>query len=149
MKQIAIFFTMMMFALATLAQSNADKICGTYLVIEKNEVSTVKVSRMANGNFEGKIVWMKNPNFDDGSPKTDVKNPDPSKRNTPADKIVLLHNFKYDSKNDEWGGEIYNPVEGDMYKAYAKFESPKKLKVRGYVGLPIFGRSMYWTKLDE
>ena len=85
----------------------------------------------------------------DGSPKTDIKNPDPNKRNTPADKIVLLHNFKYNASDDEWSGEIYNPVEGDMYKAYAKFESPKKLKVRGYVGLPIFGRSMYWTKLDE
>jgi len=149
MKQIAIFFTMMMFALATLAQGNAEKICGTYLVIEKSEVSKVKVTRMSNGNFEGKIVWMKNPTFEDGSPKTDVMNPDPSKRNTPADKIVLLHNFKYNSKDDEWSGEIYNPVEGDMYKAYAKFESPKKLKVRGYVGLPIFGRSMYWVKLDE
>ncbi len=140
---------MIMFALTSLAQGNAEKICGTYLVIEKSEVSKVKVTRMSNGNFQGKIVWMKNPYFEDGSPKTDIKNPDPSKRDTPADKIVLLHNFKYDASDDEWSGEIYNPVEGDMYKAYAKFESPKKLKVRGYVGLPIFGRSMYWTKLDE
>ena len=36
MKHIAIFFTMMMFAFATFAQSNAEKICGTYLVIEKS-----------------------------------------------------------------------------------------------------------------
>lgn len=138
----------MALALASFAQSNAEKICGTYLVIEKSEVSKVKVSRMSNGNFEGKIIWVKEPNFEDGTPKTDVMNPDPNKQKTPVDKIVLLHNFKYDADNDEWGGEIYNPVEGEMYKAYAKFESPKKLKVRGYVGLPIFGRSMYWTKIE-
>lgn len=149
MRKIAVFFTIMMLALASFAQGNAEKICGTYLVIEKSEVSKVKVTRKPNGDFEGKIIWMQNPKFEDGSPKTDVKNPDPAKRNTPADKIVLLHNFKYDASDDEWSGEIYNPVEGDMYKAYAKFESPKKLKVRGYVGLPIFGRSMYWVKLDE
>jgi uncharacterized protein (DUF2147 family) len=148
MKQLTLILIILVASLPMFSQSNAEKICGTYLVVEKSEVSKVKITRMSNGNFEGKIVWMKNPKFDDGTPKTDVMNPDPSKRKTPADKIVLLHNFKYDSKNDEWSGEIYNPVEGNMYKAYAKFESPKKLKVRGYVGLPIFGRSMYWDKLD-
>ena len=149
MKRLAVILIAIALASPSFSQSNAEKICGTYLVIEKSEVSKVKVTRTSNGNFEGKIVWMKNPYFEDGSPKTDIKNPDPNKRNTPADKIVLLHNFKYNASDDEWSGEIYNPVEGDMYKAYAKFESPKKLKVRGYVGLPIFGRSMYWTKLDE
>ncbi len=128
------------------AQSKADRICGVYLVIEKNEVSKVRVSKAENGNYVGKIIWMKNPKFDDGTPKTDVMNPDPKLRKTPADKIVLLHNFKYDASEDEWSGEIYNPVEGKTYKAYAEFESDKKLKVRGYVGLPILGRSMYWTK---
>ena len=149
MKRLAVILIAIALAFSSFSQSNAEKICGTYLVIEKSEVSKVKVTRKSNGDFEGKIVWMKNPYFEDGSPKTDIKNPDPNKRNTPADKIVLLHNFKYNASDDEWSGEIYNPVEGDMYKAYAKFESPKKLKVRGYVGLPIFGRSMYWTKLDE
>ena len=60
----------------------------------------------------------------------------------------VIHNFKYNASDNEWSGEIYNPVEGEMYKAYAKFETAKRLKVRGYVGLPIFGRSMYWIKLD-
>jgi len=153
MKQITILLIMLASAFTSCSQTppkdaNADKICGIYLVTEKSEVSKVKISRLSNGEYEGKIIWMKNPNFDNGKPKTDIKNPDPSKRNTPADKIVLLHNFKYDSSDDEWSGEIYNPVEGNTYNAYAKFESPTQLKVRGYVGLPMFGRSMYWTKLE-
>lgn len=148
MKLIAVILMAVTLAIPSFSQSKAEKICGIYLVIEKSEISKVKITRLPNGNFEGKIIWMKNPYFEDGSPKTDIMNPDPSKHNTPADKIVLLHNFKYDAGDDEWNGEIYNPVDGDMYKAYAKFESPTKLKVRGYVGLPIFGRSVYWTKLE-
>lgn len=130
------------------AQNNPNKICGTYLVNEKGEISKVKISQNPDGSFEGKIIWMKEPNFKDGKPKTDVKNPDPAKRTTPADKIVLLHNFKYDSKNNEWKGQIYNPVEGKIYKSYAVFENDKKLKIRGYVGVPALGRSVYWDKID-
>ncbi len=148
MKHLAIILAILLSAHTVFSQNKAEKICGVYLVIEKSEVSKVKVSRMSNGNFEGKIIWMKNPNFEDGTPKTDVMNPDPKLQKTPADKIVLLHNFKYNASDNEWSGEIYNPVEGKLYKAYASFESDKKLKVRGYVGLPIFGRSMYWTKLE-
>lgn len=148
MKQL-VFVAVFLFSLCSLqAQSKADKICGVYLVVEKSEISKVRVSKSSNGNYVGKIIWMKEPNFANGTPKTDVMNPNPSLRKTPADKIVLLHNFKYDASDDEWSGEIYNPVEGEMYKAYAKFESDKKLKVRGYVGLPILGRSMYWEKLE-
>lgn len=148
MKRTILSVIIMVSAFTLFSQSKADRICGIYLVVEKNEVSKVKVSRMSNGNFEGKIIWMKEPNFKDGTPKTDVMNPNPNLRKTPADKIVLLHNFKYDASDDEWSGEIYNPVEGKMYKAYAAFENDKKLKVRGYVGLPMFGRSMYWTRVE-
>lgn len=148
MKKAIITIIIMVSTLSMFAQNKADRICGVYLVVEKSEVSKVKVSRMANGNFEGKIIWMKEPKFKDGTPKTDIMNPDPNLKKTPADKIVLLHNFKYNADDNEWSGEIYNPVEGKMYKAYAAFENDQKLKVRGYVGLPMFGRSMYWTRVE-
>ena len=77
MKRLAVILIAIALAFPSFSQSNAEKICGTYLVIEKSEVSKVKVTRKSNGDFEGKIIWMKNPYFEDGSPKTDIKNPDP------------------------------------------------------------------------
>lgn len=148
MKHILIAISLILMVLTGFSQNKADKICGIYKIIEKSEVSKVKISRLSNGNFEGKIIWMKEPNFKDGTPKTDIMNPDPKLRQTPADKIVLLKNFKYNEKNNEWQGEIYNPVEGKTYKAYAKFQSEKVLKVRGYVGVPALGRTIYWDKLN-
>ena len=53
--------------------AQADKIIGVYDVTEKGEVSKVQIYKKANGNYEGRVIWMKNPNFKDGTPKTDLE----------------------------------------------------------------------------
>ncbi len=134
-----------------ITDNGADKIVGIYYVIEPDskEESKVEIYKTASGKYEGKVIWLKEPRFPDGSYKTDIKNPDPNMRKVRGDQIVLLKNFTYNAKKEEWsGGEIYNPVEGKTYKAFMKFESPTKLKVRGYIGVSALGRSMYWTKIS-
>ena len=148
----ALFFTLFLLAATqfSVAQNPADRILGTYYVIEPDskEESKVHIYKTNDGKYHGKIIWMKNPNFPDGSPKMDIKNPDPKLRSVRGDRIVLMKNFTYNPKNGEWiNGEIYNPVEGKTYKCKLAFESETKLKVRGYVGIPALGRSMYWKKL--
>ena len=131
------------------SQSNADKLIGNYYVIKtdtKSE-SRIQVYKTSDGKYEGKIIWLKYPNHPDGTPKYDDKNPDPELRKVKSDHVVLLKNFTYDEKNDIWvGGTIYDPEEGKTYKCKLNFESPNKLKVRGYIGIPALGKSMYWTK---
>lgn len=137
-------------ALSLVAQSAADKILGTYYVADdqSDEAVKIKITKTSNGTYEGKIVWMKYPNFKDGTPKTDIKNPDASKRKTPADKIQMLYHFKYDAKENKWvDGEIYDPVHGKTYKSKMWFESATELRVRGYIGVPALGRTMKWKKL--
>lgn len=132
------------------AQKPADRILGVYYVIEPDskEESKVQIYKSEDGKYHGKVIWLKEPDLADGTPKRDVHNPNPKLRNTPGDRIVLMRNFTYNPKSGEWtGGEIYNPVDGAIYKCKLAFESEKKLKVRGYVGVPALGRSMYWTKL--
>jgi uncharacterized protein (DUF2147 family) len=52
---------------------------------------------------------------------------------------------------DEWsGGEILDPENGQTYRATMKLaEDGKKLIVRGYIGIPMFGRSQTWVRRDE
>ena len=52
---------------------------------------------------------------------------------------------------DEWsGGEILDPKNGKTYRATMKLaEDGKKLIVRGYIGMPMFGRSQTWVRRDE
>lgn len=149
-KMLFIMLVLGFSAQALQAQNNADKILGTYYVIEPSskEESKVEIYKSNDGKYHGKIIWMKNPNFPDGKPKLDINNPDPKLRNTRGDRIVLMKNFTFNSKSGEWvNGEIYNPVEGKTYKCKLSFESDTKLKVRGYIGIPALGRSMYWEKL--
>lgn len=49
---------------------------------------------------------------------------------------------------DEWtGGEILDPENGKTYHATLKLtDGGRKLLVRGYIGLPIFGRSETWVR---
>ena len=136
-------------SLQVFSQSDADKLVGNYYVIktETKSESRIQIYKTSEGKYEGKIVWLKYPNHPDGTPKYDVKNPNPELRKVKSDRIVLLRNFTYDEKNKEWtGGEIYDPEEGKMYKCKLKFESSAKLKVRGYIGVPALGKTMYWTK---
>ena len=44
-------------------------------------------------------------------------------------------------------GMVLNPGSGKTYSCYIELESPDKLKLRGYVGLPAFGKTLYWTRL--
>jgi len=147
-----IFFAMLVglfISSQAFSQSKGDRLTGTYYVIKtdtKSE-SRIQIYKTSDGKYEGKIIWLKYPNHPDGTPKYDDKNPNAELRKVKSDHVVLLKNFTYDEKNDEWnGGTIYDPEEGKTYKCKLTFESAAKLKVRGYIGIPALGKTMYWTK---
>lgn len=101
-------------------------------------------------NYFGKIVWLKNPiDEETGKPKTDDENPDESLRNTPTLGLIILKDFEFDE--DEWNdGTIYDPKSGKTYSCYMIFRDGKeKLKIRGYIGISLLGRTSYWTKEKE
>ncbi|WP_271407255.1 DUF2147 domain-containing protein [Tenacibaculum soleae] len=52
------------------------------------------------------------------------------------------------SKNDdEWsGGKILDPKNGKIYSCFIQLKNNNKLKVRGYVGAALFGRTVYWYR---
>lgn len=129
----------------------ADKIVGIYYVVEdeSGEESKIKIGRDEDGTYYAQVVWMKNPNLPDGSPKLDVNNPDPALRTGRADRIKIMTGLQYNAKKQEWEqGKVYNPVNGKMYKSYMAFVSKTKLKVRGYLGFSMLGRTMYWDKVE-
>lgn len=54
------------------------------------------------------------------------------------------------AKNQRWdNGKILDPENGKTYTcAMHVSENGKKLNVKGYVGLPLFGRSQTWERVD-
>jgi uncharacterized protein (DUF2147 family) len=45
-------------------------------------------------------------------------------------------------------GEILDPKNGKLYKCAISLESKDKLKVRGYIGFSLLGRTQYWHRVN-
>jgi len=62
--------------------------------------------------------------------------------------MVIMRDLKKD--DDEWtGGTILDPSNGKTYKCKIAVESGgKKLKVRGFVGMSMFGRTQHWVRAE-
>jgi uncharacterized protein (DUF2147 family) len=61
--------------------------------------------------------------------------------------MVILRDLRADS--DEWsGGDILDPDNGTVYRCKLRLEEGgRKLVVRGYVGVSLFGRSQTWERM--
>ena len=135
------------FTIAGAAAHDADKILGVYKAVEEGKESKVEFTRQADGSYRGQIIWLKQPDNPDGTPKLDVKNPDASKRSVRADRVVVVDGMKYDAKKNVWnGGRVYDPTKGKDYKVEVSFEDARTLRVKG--SLLGFSRSVYWTKIE-
>lgn len=68
-------------------------------------------------------------------------------KDKPGVGINVLINLK--SKNKKWSdGYAFDPRNGNYYNCYIKLVNSNKLKVRGFVGIPIIGRTIYWERLQ-
>jgi uncharacterized protein (DUF2147 family) len=47
----------------------------------------------------------------------------------------------------EWKGNIYNRENGETYDCLMSLASPDQLKVRGYKGIALFGKTQIWTRV--
>lgn len=68
-----------------------------------------------------------------------------AKKDTPIAGLVIIENLKKDGEEYN-GGEILDPENGKTYKCYLELISANKLKVRGYLGFSLFGRTQYWRR---
>lgn len=139
--------------LATAA--DPDAILGVWTTAEgKSKVEITK----KDGQYRGKIVALKEPLYPSdpndkqyvegraGQPKVDRNNPDEKLRERPIIGMELMGGFKHDG-DDVWsGGTIYDPESGKTYKCKMTLVSSNELKVRGYIGVSLLGRTTVWTR---
>lgn len=157
MKSVICVALFMMTCLS-LQAANPDDIIGIWF----NEEGTAKIEiYKIKDRYYGKIVWLKdpvytaqdvainagNPKVQLGSPRVDWKNPDADRQNDPIMGLVVLRDLLFDEGGDEWNqGMIYDPKKGSDYKCYIKMIEKNKLKLRGYYGFSLIGRTTYWTR---
>ena len=117
---------------AAFSQTKADDILGYYLASDPKtgDKLQMEVFKTPEGKYEIKIVWVENL--------------------TTSEHVgtVQFRNLTFDPKNNEWiNGRV--TYDGSEYNAKISFIEPGKLKVRGYLGISLLGKSVYWTKEKE
>lgn len=130
---------------------NPDAIVGKWL----NGEGTAHVDiYKEGGKYFGKIVWLKIPVYpaDDekgmaGKTKVDRENPDPARRNDPTLGLRMLRDFTF-TRDGLWeNGHIYDPKNGKDYRCKMTLTSPDELRVRGFIGISLIGRTDVWTRV--
>ncbi|MEQ9426454.1 MAG: DUF2147 domain-containing protein [Cyclobacteriaceae bacterium] len=123
---------------------SSDDILGVWLTDDKE--SQIEIYKKNNLYF-GKVIWMLEPNNEDGTPKTDINNPKKPLQSREIIGLNIIENFSFNG--DEWtDGEIYDPNNGKTYSCVMKLEGDQ-LEVRGYVGISLFGRTVVWTRVNS
>jgi uncharacterized protein (DUF2147 family) len=142
MKALFLAFFTILSVVATAQALKADDIVGTW--VTRDNKAHVQIFRSGT-TYSGKIIWLKEP-LRDGKPKVDSKNPKPALRQQPIVGLQILKGFSFDE--DEWeDGNIYDPESGKDYSCKITMPDRNTLKVRGYVGISLLGRTETWKRL--
>ena len=134
--------------LAGAAAGEMNSPVGLWKTIDDKTGKERSVVRIAenNGVFEGKVEKI----FDqpDDDPSHLCKKCEGERKDKPIIGMTFLWGLKKDG--DQYGGgEILDPKNGKIYRAKMQLtEGGRKLEVRGYIGLSLFGRSQTWLRLE-
>lgn len=122
----------------------ADDIIGVWLT--EGGKSKVEVFKK-EGKYYAKIIWLKTPNYEDGTPKIDKHNPNEKLNTRKVVGIEILQGLEWDDDEFE-DGEIYDPESGKTYSCEAEFDGVDTLNVRGFIGFSMIGRTTVWTRIN-
>lgn len=110
------------------AQNYADAIIGKW---KSSDQKTIVEIFKKNDVYYGKIVWQAVPNDANGKPRTDLENPDASKRSRPLMGLEVMKDLEFE--DGYWqDGEIYNSQDGKTYDCDIWLEGNDILKMKAY-----------------
>ena len=136
------------------AWAQAPSVQGTWLTASgRAEVRIESCADPATGALCGFIAGLINPRGPDGvvvAPEaaTDFRNEDPALRSRKVLGMPLIWGFKKTSDPNVFeSGKIYNGENGKTYSANISLQTDGTLRLRGYVGSPMFGETQVWTRV--
>lgn len=121
----------------TINLASSNEIIGFYWSPKKDAKIEIYLK---DGYYFGKFVWA-------ATPRKDIKNPDKSLQNRDIVGLEFLSKFTFEDGVYN-GGEIYDPETGKTYSCKMSLDNTK-LKVRGYLGISLFGRTEYFERIKQ
>jgi len=139
------FTALSLIASLAFSQTEADALLGVWE--SGSGKARVKIDKISD-KYSGKIVWLKEPNNEEGKPKTDKNNSEEKLRAVPLLGYKLLRDFSFKGEKVWEDGTIYDPENGSTYSCTIKMTDENTLDVRGFIGVSLFGRTDVWKRIQ-
>lgn len=134
-----------LFVLCVILASSAvlanDPFCRVWF--SEDSLSKIQIYKAVNGNYFGKIVWMKD-GYENGKPLVDNKNPNKALRGRPFLNMPVVLDLERKNDTQLTGGKVYDPTSGNYYNCKMTYKHTY-LELRGYIwGMSFLGRTTKW-----
>lgn len=141
----------LLFLLAPLCLSIAVKAQAEFspegLWLTENERSAIYVKKCGETKTQlcGYLDWII-----EGGMQYDEKNPDMGERRNPLCGMQILYGLTQSASNpNQWaGGNIYKADDGDTYNAKAEMINDDTMKLRGFIGVSLLGKTQTWKRVS-
>ena len=112
----------------------------------KTERALVRISE-SNGVFTGRIEKLL---AADAKPDAKCDKCEDDRKGQPVVGLEIVRGVKKAEAENTWdGGTILDSTEGKVYKVRMQTaDGGKKLEVRGFVGMPMLGRTQTWLRVE-
>ena len=143
MKKLKLLITV--FVLTLSVNSFSQTIFGKWKTFDEetgNEKSIVEIFEQ-DGKAYAKILEL----LEEGKADNLCENCDGAKKNQPIKGMEIINGLTKDDDGEWNDAKILDPKSGKIYKCYIVLEETNKLKVRGYLGFSLIGRTQYWTRM--
>lgn len=136
-------------------------LAGTNALAEDSSIEGCWISTARDGVIEirpgeddalrGRVVGVADPLFTEGEragePLVDLNNPDVTLRARSIASVFVVEGLR--RRGDRWrDGRLYDPRTGKRFSARASLGDDGTLRIRGYVGIPLFGVTLRWEPLS-
>jgi len=144
MEKSVVFSLVVFFSMIFNAQSQS--VIGKWKTIddETGKPKSVVEIYEKSGKIYGKVVEI----FDVNKKNKVCDECSGDDKNKPILGIMVIKGLRKDGKeyND---GQILDPNNGKLYKCFITLEENDKLKVRGFIGISLIGRTQYWYRIKN
>ena len=145
MKKLLMFNLLLL--ISFIAQAS-DGLVGTWKSIddESGEAKSLIQITENDGIYTGKIIQLFNPS----TPNPNCSKCKDDRKDQAIIGMEIIRGVKQKKTNKWSGGKILDPKKGKEYKVkFTLKDEGATLKVRGYVGSPMLGRTQYWQRVND
>ena len=141
MKQL---FTLL-FCITVMASMQSQSVIGKWKTIDDatGEAKSIVEVFSKSGKIYAKVVDI----LDPATKNNLCKQCSGEDKNKPILGLIIIKGLSKDGSEYN-SGEILDPKNGKLYKCALTLESKDKLKVRGYIGFSLLGRTQYWHRVN-